>query len=70
MADSLYDVVNKLFDAGQKKIAANSIDWKLLDPTSDLDKKDEPTKIRAYIKAVLMDPLAYDLMILLAKKAN
>ena len=70
MADTLYDVVNKIFDAGQKKIAANSIDWKLLDPTSDLDTKDEPTKIRAYIKAVLMDPLAYDLMILLAKKAN
>ncbi|MFZ4506625.1 MAG: hypothetical protein ACOYON_02885 [Fimbriimonas sp.] len=67
--DLVYQVVEKKFNAGQKKVLANSIDYKEIDPTLK-EAPDDQTRIRFIIRDVLLDPLAYDLMVQLMKKAS
>jgi hypothetical protein len=69
-ASQLYKVVDTVFDKGQKAIAAKSLDWKLFDPSLKLDEKPQEDQIKFYLKLVLLDPLAYDVLVDLSKKAK
>jgi hypothetical protein len=69
-ASELFKVVDTVFDKGQKAIAAKSLDWKLMDPSLKLDEKPQADQIKFYLKLVLLDPLAYDVLVDLSKKAS
>ena len=69
-ASQLYKVVDTVFDKGQKAIAAKSLDWKLMDPSLKLDEKPQEDQIKFYLRLVLLDPLAYDVLVDLSKKAK
>lgn len=57
-------------NAGQKKAAANSLNPKLFDPKVNLDTMTDEQKIRFFIQEILLDPLAYDVLKELAKRAQ
>jgi hypothetical protein len=67
IVEDLYPVIDKVFNAGQKKAAANSLDWKALDPSAKIDDTKEDQKIKFFIRSVFMDPAAYDVLVKLAK---
>lgn len=60
---SVLKVVNETLDAGQKKAAAGALNIKALDPTRDPDKMSEEEKVRFFVEVVLMDPVAYDVLV-------
>jgi hypothetical protein len=68
--DEIYAVVDRVFNAGQKKAAANSLDWKSLDPSAVTDEKSDEQKIKFFVRWVLIDPGTYDILIKLAKTAS
>jgi len=70
IAGDVVTELNKILDAGQKKVAANSLEPKLLDPSVKIDEADESAKIRFYARWILLDPLAYDILVDLQKKAQ
>jgi hypothetical protein len=63
---SFEDTVN----AGQKKAAANSLAPQLFDPSLKPDKMTIEEKVRFFVKQILLDPQAYDVLIELAKHAS
>lgn len=60
---TVLDVLNKTLNAGQLKAAANSLDLKLFDPSVKPEELTETVKVRFYVGQVLLDPLAYDLLV-------
>lgn len=60
---TVLDVLNKTLNAGQLKAAANSLDLKLFDPSVKPEELTETAKVRFYVGQVLLDPLAYDLLV-------
>jgi hypothetical protein len=68
--DDVYAVVDRVFNAGQKKAAANSLDWKALDPSAVSDPKSDEQKIKFFVRWVLIDPGTYDILVKLAKTAS
>jgi hypothetical protein len=70
LVDAYYETVAKTLDKGQQKIMANSLDWKAIDPGAKLDEKPEEDKVRFFIRVVFFDPLSYDLMKELERKAS
>jgi hypothetical protein len=70
LVDSVYAVVDRVFNAGQKKAAANSLDWKALDPTAVEDPKSDEQKIKFFVRWVLIDPGTYDILLKLVKIAS
>lgn len=62
--------LDKILDAGQKKVAANSLDPKLLDPSFKIEGADDNAKIRFFTRWILLDPLAYEILVDLQKKAQ
>jgi len=69
MIDLVYQAVDKTFNPGQKKVAANSLDWRHIDPTANVDDTKDESKIRFYIKRILLDPITYDLLVQMSKNA-
>lgn len=69
ISNQVLDAVKKIFDAGQSKLAANMLDWKAIDPSANLEGKSEDEKLLFYIRQVLLDPLAYPVLIELSKRA-
>ncbi|MBS1709312.1 MAG: hypothetical protein JSS65_11420 [Armatimonadetes bacterium] len=54
-------------NAGQVKAAANALDPRLVDPNAKVDKMTTDEKLKYWIKTILLDPLAYDLLVQLSK---
>ncbi len=69
LSEMLYKTIDECFDAGQKKVMT-SIDWKELDPTADLTGKSDAEKMKFFIRVIFLDPLAYDILLDLDKKAR
>jgi len=69
LTEEMYKVVDSTLDAGQKK-AMTAIEWKEIDPTAELEGKPDADKIRFFVRVVLLDPLAYDILIDLDKRAR
>ena len=68
--DEIFDVVKSTLDKGQLAVMANSLNPK--DFPNDLKKPEEVTqdeRIHIFIKRVLLDPDAYDLLVNLSKKS-
>jgi hypothetical protein len=51
----------------QEKAAANSLNPKLVDPNAEVSKLDQEQKLRLYVRGILLDPIAYDVLVKLAK---
>ncbi len=68
--DDVYAVVDKTLDIGQKKVMANSLNPKDIDPSAKPDQMTDEQKEKFFIRVVFLDDLAYDLMVKLAAKAS
>lgn len=54
-------------NSGQIKAAANALNPKLFNPEADVSKMTEDQKLDMWIQLVMLDPLAYDLLLDLSK---
>ncbi|HWA83981.1 MAG TPA: hypothetical protein VG820_11125 [Fimbriimonadaceae bacterium] len=68
--EAVLKVFNDTLDAGQKKVAANSFAAAYINPNVKPDEIKESEKINFFIREVLLDPQAYDLLIELAKHVS
>lgn len=72
--DEFTDLILKTFtdtcNAGQRKAAANSLAPQLFDPSLKPDKMTEQEKLRFFVRNILLDPQAYDVLVQLAKHAS
>lgn len=66
-ADLILEVLRKELNAGQIKAAANSLDIKAYEPNIDEKTLTEEYRLRYYIKDVILDPQAYDLLMKMSK---
>jgi len=69
LSEMLYKTIDECFDSGQKKVMT-SIDWKELDPSADLTGKSDADKMKFFNRVIFLDPLAYDILLDLDKKAR
>lgn len=70
MVEEFYDATSKIFDAGQKKVMANSLDAAKLDPSVKKDQMTEEQKIKFFIRKVFLDQITYDLLVKMEKTAS
>lgn len=72
--DDNTDLVLKAFNdtcnAGQKAAAANSLAPQLIDPSLKPDKMTQAEKIRFFVREILLDPQAYEVLVQLEKHAG
>lgn len=61
-ADKLYEVCMKVWNSGQKKVAAQSLDPKSIDPSLKPDQMKEEEKVKLFIEQFMMSPAAYDVL--------
>ena len=66
-ADAVLAVLKSTLNAGQIKAAANSEDMKAFDPNLDPAKLSDDDKLKFYIKDIVLDPQAYDLLMRMSK---
>ncbi len=59
--------MEKHLNKGQIKAAANALNPKIFDPKADLDAITEAQKLKLWIRNILLDPLAYELLVDLSK---
>lgn len=62
--EAVLKAVEETLDAGQIKAATNSLSV----PKGDTSKPSDRERLRRWVRAVLMDPLSYDLLVDLSKK--
>lgn len=67
--DALLKVIDESWNAGQRKAAAQALRPEAFDPTLDSSKMTDEQKLRFYVRVILLDPYAYDLLIKLREKA-
>jgi hypothetical protein len=67
--DAVVAVFKETCNAGQQKAAGHSLAPQLLDPTLDPKKMTEDDKIRFFVREILLDPQAYDVLVALEKTA-
>lgn len=60
--DRTVEAMKSCMNAGQTKSAMNAIDWKKFDPSLNPEKMSDDEKLRLYVKVVLLDPLAYEVL--------
>lgn len=73
LADDFYEQVKGIFNKGQMTIMAKSAHDKSKDDSKTDDKakaEQEVTDTKNFIKAIFLDPVAYDLLLQLSKTAN
>lgn len=61
-ADKLFETCKKVWNAGQQKVAAQSVDLKSIDPSLKPDQMKDDEKIKIFIEQFLMSPAAYDVL--------
>ncbi len=62
--------IKKSWNKGQLTVASKSIDIKAYDPTYDAATATEDFKLSFYIKDILLDPQAYEVLVRMAKRAS
>lgn len=71
MVGTYSETVRKKFvevmNAGQVKAATNALDPRLVDPNADVSKMSSDQKLKMWVRGILLDPLAYDLLVQLSK---
>ena len=68
--DKVLEALKGSLNAGQIKTAANTVNVKAFDPSADPKTMSDDAKFRIYIRLILLDPLAYDLLLQLSRKAE
>jgi hypothetical protein len=69
-ADAVLSEMKKALNAGQLKVAANSLNPKLFDPSVKVDEMTQDQKILFFVRNIMLDPHSYDLMRQLLKRAS
>ena len=59
--------MEKHLNKGQIKAAANALNPKIFDPKADMDAITEAQKLSLWIRNILLDPLAYELLVDLSR---
>lgn len=67
--DLVWNVMKGALNSGQLKAAANSVDPHAINPSLITEKMSEEEKVRFYIRNILLDPLAYPLLVKLSRSA-
>jgi antirestriction protein ArdC len=62
------EAMKKVLNEGQIKAAAGALEPKLLDPSLDPKTMTQDDKLRVFVRAILLDPDAYELLIELRKR--
>ncbi|MDX2064688.1 MAG: hypothetical protein SFX74_02990 [Fimbriimonadaceae bacterium] len=70
LTEMMYKVFIDTLDAGQKKVAANAVNWKEMDPSFDAEKATETDKIKLFINFFMLDELSFDVLVELDKKVR
>jgi len=65
--ENIRTAMEKHLNKGQIKAAANALNPKIFDPKADLESITEAQKLKLWIQNILLDPLAYDLLIELSR---
>lgn len=66
-ADHVFRVLDDTLNRGQKKAAANALEPSLIDPSLDKEKMTEEEKLRFFVRIILLDPIAYDILVKLGR---
>lgn len=66
--DIIMPVLVKNFNKGQMKVMANSLTLAFFEPDIKPQDANDDIKQRVFVREVLMDPLAYDLLVQMATK--
>ena len=67
-AQELIQTMRQTLDEGQVRAATNAINPREFDPSLDPEKMTEDEKLVLWVKVVLMDSLAYDIMLGFSRK--
>ncbi len=70
MIKAVSDAIKSKLNAGQIKVIAGSFAPQFIDPSVPKDKMTDEVKIDFFIDRVFLDPLAYDLLLEMAKHAT
>jgi len=62
-ATMVLDVMKTTLNAGQMKVAANSLDFKIYNPNVKPEDIKEEDRLKLFVQEVILDPLAYDLLV-------
>lgn len=62
-ATMVLDVMKSTLNAGQIKVAANSLDFKSYNPNIKPEDIKEEDRLKLFVQEVMLDPLAYDLLV-------
>lgn len=65
---NVLEAMKKVLNEGQIKAAAGALEPKLLDPSLDPKAMTQDEKLRVFVRVILLDPDAYDLLIELRKR--
>jgi hypothetical protein len=68
MVDLVFDACKKTLNAGQIKTMEKSLKPELLDPSIKVDTMDSDAKVKFFIRKVILDPNAYDVLIDMSKR--
>jgi hypothetical protein len=66
---AILTVIQESWNSGQRKAAANALRPEAFDPAVDAAKLTEEQRLRFFVRMILLDPLAYDLLIRLRASA-
>ena len=61
--DMVLEVVKTTLNSGQMKAAGNSLDFKLYNPNIKPEEVKDDDRLKLFIREILLDPLAYDLLV-------
>jgi hypothetical protein len=65
--DAVVDAMKAALNEGQIKAATNDLNPKLFDPSLKPEQMKPEEKLRFFVKEILLDPAAYDVLVLLSK---
>ena len=68
--DAVLEAMKKALNEGQLKAAANDLNPKLYDPSLEPEEMSMDTKLRFFVKQILLDPAAYDVLLMLSKQKS
>ncbi|RYG17368.1 hypothetical protein EON82_23950 [bacterium] len=70
MTDLVFLECKKTLNEGQLKTMEKSLKPELLDPSIKVDQMDSDAKIKFFVRKVILDPNAYDVLVQMSKKKD
>jgi hypothetical protein len=64
--DDLQKTLEGIWNAGQKKTAANALNMKDYDPNAKVEEMKDEDKIRVFVREIMLNPMAYDILVKLS----